>query len=277
VLICAVGFIDPDRLLMNYSYPLPTHDAPAPVQYSSSSDAVSAATTTYSMGYASQIGINFPLRVSGIENGAGIVNNAARVTIEAPDGFHWDSSWQSQSPRDYLPRDKGAAMSFSMPAAVYDKYKSVPLTMHITLALTEMKVDKVTRIPLPQGDFSVPGFGICTLSTYPYRSTAGFLWCGSAMPPTLTHVSAHWSNAPCPAGQTGADIFVAAEPWGGSLDPAPATINVLSTRFHAAIADETKYTKGETLCLGTPITFTQYKPVRRTQTSLTIQEVILKR
>jgi len=94
-LICTVGFIDPDRLLMNYNYPLPTHDAPAPVQYSSNPDAASA--TTYSMRVANHVGIRFLLRVSGIEDGSGIEDNAARVSIEAPDGFRWTSSWQSQS------------------------------------------------------------------------------------------------------------------------------------------------------------------------------------
>jgi hypothetical protein len=39
--------------------------------------------------------------------------------------------------------------------------------------------------------------------------------------------------------------------------------------------DHNNPTGGEYLCTGTPITFSQYKPVRRTQASLTIRNLDL--
>ena len=63
----------------------------------------------------------------------------------------------------------------------------------------------------------------------------------------------------------------------GYSDAEPADMGIVPTQdsYAAFMPDHNNPTGGKYLCTGTPITFTQYKPVRRMQTSLTIPNMQL--
>jgi hypothetical protein len=64
--------------------------------------------------------------------------------------------------------------------------------------------------------------------------------------------------------------------WVGSLDRAPADLNISSVQpVHFSITNSFKDQRSEQprfLCPGSPVTFTEYERVSRTQTSLTIHD-----
>lgn len=63
----------------------------------------------------------------------------------------------------------------------------------------------------------------------------------------------------------------------GFSDSEPADLSIVPVQYSwgAFMPDHNNPTGGKYLCTGTPITFTQYKLVRRTQTSLTIPDMQL--
>ena len=63
----------------------------------------------------------------------------------------------------------------------------------------------------------------------------------------------------------------------GFSDSEPADLGIVPVQYSwgSFMPDRNNTTGGSHLCSGTPITFTQYKLVRRTLTNLTLQNVRL--
>ena len=200
-----------------------------------------------------------PLEAVGVEPGYVVIPDDLSVAMEAPDGSRWTSVWQGAHMSRYLPADQYDNASVVMPSAVYNKWKGLPLTVHLRFALTQAKVDKVNRIPLPMHEFSVPDFGICSPLTNSMTSISGVegLFCGAALrEPQLTYISAVWSDTPCLAPQ--AELGGA---WAGSLvrERAPNVVFPMSVHLSNNQKDE----RARYLCPDSTVSFTQYKLVRR--------------
>ncbi len=120
--------------------------------------------------------------------------------------------------------------------AFLDQVKSMPLSVSISLALTELQSGDQAQISLAPGDFTVPGIGICTLPhTDESSSNSGFfssigVQCRSAMrQPPLAYVQTYWSKERvCSDSKThspaSADLF--ADTWLGSTGSAPADFSL---------------------------------------------------
>ena len=155
-----------------------------------------------------RVQINIPVQISGVADGSMMMPDNVRVSIDAPNGIHWTSPWQAIYNYHYLPGPQDSSVAFDIDRSVYERVKSAPVQLHLTLALTQTQAGEATRIPLPATDFSVPGFGVCS----PERGWPEALpnitgiSCRSAFrQPHLTYVETLWSNLPCSGAEDGAE------------------------------------------------------------------------
>jgi hypothetical protein len=236
------------------------------------------------------VSLTLPFNVSGITAGKAISLDDTLISIDAPNGLHWTSHWQGAFGQYYLPSIPTTMISINVDRAFLDQVKSMPLSVSISLALTELQSSETGQVSLVEGDFTVPGIGICSLPHVDDSSVnSGFFssagpQCRSAMrQPPLAYVQTYWSKGRvCSDPQTqspaSADLF--ADTWLGSTDSAPADFSLapisgvfmnLSNRF-VALGQFPRPSPNEwwRLCPGTPLTITTYRPLTRTQTQITI-------
>jgi hypothetical protein len=269
VLICVIAWIAPDQRLMNRIYPVAAASVAASVHLSESLDTDGAPTPAALTGNMTQNGkdylvIGLPFQLPALAPREGIVMAGVRATVEAPDGFRWSSPWQQLSDT-YLPGATKSAVNFNIPVAIYEKYKSMPVTLHLDLAYSRIQAGSSTTVPFSREKFSVPGFGICSL-----RADHGVLNCFAAVhQPPLTLISAnvtgyqHNGN-----GHVGWGSY-----WAGSLESDFSGATVLPySNFDVSSFRGAESAGGSLmrLPLGTPLTFTQYKRIGRAQSSLTL-------
>jgi hypothetical protein len=164
-----------------------------------------------------------------------------------------------------------------MPRAVYDRFRSKPVTLELTLAMEQARLQSSARIPLAEPGTAALGDGIC-LATSSVSVDANFsrqnVNAACRYPlrqPQLTHIALVWDDPACsPAGTDG----TAGGSW-GSLDGTPAysAINpvwagpVMGQGFSKAVMKD----GARTDCPASAIMFAQYELAGRVQTTLTIQ------
>jgi hypothetical protein len=267
VLLCAIAFLAPDQWMINRAYPVA--GASAPVQFTHSPSVLRPTDSGSLIGSNNMNGnktyrIRVPLELSGISAGDGIASEGVRATIEAPDGFHWSSKWQSAYIK-YLPGDQFGSADITVPSAVYDKYKSTPVTVHLELAMTQIKAARATTVPLSQQEVQVPEFGLCT-----WVKDLGMINCRSAVRmPQLTLISTGQVGYHSQGNQVEPGSY-----WMGSLEGNPGEMHIVPVRDFGFTSYRGRDGVGGAVRMldpGTPVTFTQYKAIRRLQTSLTIQ------
>jgi hypothetical protein len=218
------------------------------------------------------------LSETGVAEGDAILVDAVRAEMTAPNGARWSSQWQAFGNAPLGPGEGNVSPQFGMPMAVYNKFKSQPLNVHLVLALTQAHVASVSSVPLSMDRFSVPGFGVCAPQTgwTPILGEVTGIRCVAPVrDPPLTLISTRWSSTPCTGAPTAPDAGVLGTGWVGSLDSWPAQINLspaLDMHVNLSNSQLENGTKDRRpLCPGTPITFTQYSRVGRTQTSVDVQ------
>jgi hypothetical protein len=230
---------------------------------------------------AKQIQINIPVQISRVAEGSMMMPDIVRISVESANGFHWTSPWQAIYRTHYLPGPQESSVSFSMDRSVYEKVKSAPVELRLTLALTESQAGEVTQIPLPATDFSVPGFGVCSPVKGWFTATSEItgIACRSAFrQPNLTYVETLWSNLPCSGAATEPNTGVQGAAWAGDFDNAPAQFGITSVwTVLVSLSNSFQYTgeryrpdKPRYLCPGTPVTFTRYGLVKRLQTEVVL-------
>jgi hypothetical protein len=274
-------FVAPSQVLVDRSYPFSDSASGAPARFSysplgTSNPSVSAARMPR------EVSVQIPLDVSGIANGSVLTTDAIRATVESTGGFQWSSDWQLLFVRKITPDDKTGHVSFDMPLAVYDQLKSGPLTVHLSLALTEALAGRVTSVSLPAGRFSVPDFGVCSPQARindplsDPRQVFGIYCVSGLREPHLTQVQlvAHNQNSTCDAAPS--DASVPNSKWQGSLSSWPAQFGLSSVEPPFGVwptaEDFVDHANSNLhLCPGTPITFTRYDVSRRAQVAISIQ------
>jgi len=227
---------------------------------------------------AKQVQVSIPLQVSGVAEGYALVSGPVRVTVDAANGSQWTSPWQALNNQQYLPGTSESWITFQMSRAFFDQVRSTPVTLHFTVALTRVQAGNVRSIPLPTQDFSVPDFGICSPQADVFHSRFFGIACRFALhQPNLTYIRARWMDSPCSASQPGLDTGVQGDAWMGSLESSPADFGIAPVWSPSiALSNGTKMEGNQPesryLCPGTPVTFTQYNLVGRTQYDFTIPD-----
>jgi hypothetical protein len=288
ILLLAVSFIADGYFQAHIDRiypPSAAQDGPL-IQLSYSPNLERSGSTTIQVTRNAMIPVSIPLTESGVAEGTVVVPEGIRAEITAPDGSHWTSAWQLffQGYR-FLPGEARPSATFSMPMAVFSKFQSMPLRVHLTFALIQGQAGRVTTIPLPASRFSVPDFGVCAPQRGwgpQFGEIAGIGCLFPLREPQLTYISTRWSNASCPASPSEPDLGVTGVAWVGSFDREPAQFGISSVvQPPISLSNNILPNRGNqevqfrNLCLGTPITFTQYNLVRRTQTSVAIEGFFL--
>jgi hypothetical protein len=280
VLVLAAHFFaskyDMSRMDRNF----PIIQAAAPIQLQYTPNAHSFETSSFQVSRHAEVPIKIQLTESGVAEGYAVLPDAVRAKIKAPDGSHWESEWQGGDGNKFLPGESHYGLSFWVPIEVFDKFQSMPLSVHLEIALTQARAGNVSSVPMPLQRFAVPDFGVCSPRTEwaPAFGQVTGIHCVSALrEPQLTYISTRWSDGTCSGSPTAPDAGVLGAAWVGSLDREPAQLSIASViDLHIDLSNSqvlnTPGGKPRYLCAGTPIEFTQYKRVGRMQTSVDIQD-----
>jgi len=213
-----------------------------------------------------EVRIQFPIDLSGVAEGAAAQVDNMQFSIDAADGSHWRSPWRRLNTTPFLQGTHSPGLSFRMSRKDYERFKTVPVTLHLTLAVTELRVASQTTATVASPAFAAEGFGVCSDDWQ--GEPGGFLICRSqfgGLP--LTFVTAAVSNKPCSGPQPQPSDANSYEQWVGTVYPDPidsASDPVQATYINLDVGSD------DTLCPGTVAHFTHYDVVRRSRAYLTI-------
>ena len=265
------SIITHSQTLIDAAYSFPATGSQAPVQLSFDPSAP-LPSVAFVPRLPNEVGIEIPLEVSGIADQSVVIPDAVRASFESSSGYLWQSGWQLIYGTKFMPDVKTARVAFAMPRPIYDRLKELPLTVHLTLLLTQAQVASTTSVSLPASNFTVPDFGVCSPQpSLSDPSETSAIFCLSALrEPRLTQIRFVSHNAGCNSSPDRLDTGNAVITWQGSLDAAPAQFGLASVKFPYGAFPNTGSTRAE-LHLCTPITFSRYDLARRAQAAVTIQ------
>ena len=231
-----------------------------------------------------KIYIDLPVRYSGVAEGYAAFADDYRFTIIAANGEQWTSPWEEMRARS-LPGQQGGHLSLMLSPAVFDRFKSGPVTLRVEFAVSRYQAGSVTRMGFPAGDAAIPGIGRCTPGTdrYGLIHESPHLMCRSAIDePSLTYATAIVSSVACNGstddteGETGPVITTENAYW---VSPEDINFGLSAVWTHFIYFLGKEGIDGPDLhggrwhlCPGSPMTFTPYRLVDRTRTSLTIAD-----
>jgi hypothetical protein len=273
VLLALSGFFFSSDAMVNRRYPPAASGENAAIQVSVRGDAQSAGTANAALS-AKRVQVSLPLHVAGVAEDELWIPNGVKVTVDAVGGASWSSDWQPLYGGYYLPDSRDASVVFEVNRDLFSRLQSMPVTLHLTFALTEARRAIVWRTALPTHDFTVPDFGICSPQVLPLlvnqavAPQISLIACRSPLrQPTLTLVQSLLSNESCSNSATGPGSGGHSSEWIGNLKSEPAEFGFPSVKiFPISVWNPSGH-----LCPGAPVTFTEYKAVRLMQTEITAQ------
>ena len=262
--------------LVNRAYPQPGASYPAPVNIAA---IPSAAHPVEARSYEGQDYIDFPILFSGVAQGYAVTTADFKFTLTAADGSQWTAPWQ-EIQNHIGPGGHSSYLSLPISPAQYDRFKSGPVTLRITFAVSRYQADTVATVPYPTRlDQAVPGIGICTADSES-RSMDTLLCRSAPHDSRLTYFTTMWASAPCsvPPASPGATPQVDA--WNESGNPGFALIPVVTPVWISRFFFYRSEVEGQShahwhVCPGSPLTVTQYHLVDRTQTGFTLTNFVL--
>ncbi len=226
-----------------------------------------------------RVGISIPILVSGISDGTVTIPDFLKVTLQIPGGDRWTSVWQPSPMDKFFPGERSANAQFTMPRRVYDDFKGKSLNVQIVFALTQAQAGNIVRFNLGQDDFTVSGVGVCTPVTgFSERpDEIGGIACRAPLrQPELTLVSSSWSNGPCNGKSPNLGESVQTAAWIGWFQTERAEFSIVPvwtspiTLSNQIVTESNRPVKVRHLCPGTPVSFTKYTLMARSQTTLWI-------
>ena len=212
--------------------------------------------------------IHLRVQYSGVPDGYMVRADSIKYTLVAADGQQWTSFWQGRYDQ-ILPGVRTAALSLPLPPAVYARFQSTPITLHVSFALTRLKADPPAVMKYPSSEASVSGVGICSRGSGPGIT----LVCRSAnWQPRLTHITTLWSDTPCSESSQANGNTSLGEVWADlySGTPEAAVSPVLSRYLYFSLPGSHGQNSGAHLCPDAPLTITQYQIVDRTQADFSL-------
>lgn len=286
VVITVVAFSVPNAGMVETAYPLGADMAArtdVPIQFAVHADSQSKVEVSGDS-RSDSVEVKIPLEATGVLIGhvvtvddvMGLATDGRGVTHPLP--------WIAVYNHYYLHGDWLSSVDLKMKRAEYQALKGKPLTLKLSLALSEAKTEAVSRIALPAHDFAVPGFGNCA-GAHGMSALMTSLGCWTALHgPPLTFVKANLESTPCggkaalaqddgstPETDPGPDAAgMHATAWVGSLEHDPADFGLTSVWNTGVSLAEGSYYQTKYLCPGTLISFTRFGLVRRLRTVLTI-------
>ncbi|HEV2462325.1 MAG TPA: hypothetical protein VGT04_00840 [Acidobacteriaceae bacterium] len=270
LVMCSTVFFDLDAALMNRRYPELSSGSTAPVTFAYGAQGKNQPVATITDDKRA-VDIEIPMLASGVQDGYVAITEAQKVILTNATGAKWESPWQGSATGRVLPGVQTTWIRLHMRRSVYEQFKSMPVTLRVSFAVTMARKARESVISLPGAEFAVPEIGICQPRRWNLRPDEMMgIDCRSAMnQPQLTYVSALWTQGGCNAGAAEDQNHATTQVWVGELNPGPAEFGITSV-WNAQVNLEfprTNYPQSEqerwSLCEGTPMRFTQYQPTAR--------------
>jgi hypothetical protein len=209
-----------------------------------------------------------------VADGYAVFADDFKYTITAADGSQWTSPWEGMLDHT-LPGENTGRVSMRIKPALYERVKSGPVTLHITLAVSRYQADTVTQMKFPAKDAAIAGLGYCS----PQFREEPNLHCRSALRrPRLIYATTLWTKGACTDAPQPLHSTMPGAAWTEPVDLDFALASVWSTNyfFFPRGPDEDLFNANHWhICPGSPLTLTQYHLVDRTQTSLTLENYML--
>ncbi len=265
VIAVATPFVFP----LSFPYPALRNGEPPPVQISL--DPAKPPAPQVRPDQKDDVGLQIPLRVSGIEEDSVIEMKGTKIVIESLDGKRWDSGWFSGYPTLFPGSDK-MQMDFRTKKSFFEETKRNAVNLRISFALTVSRDRNPRRIIAEGGYFAVPDLGLCRIS-----NGFGTLFCRFPIRgPRLVVLTTASSENTCrpiegesmPAGKTayGSGSNTEAGPLG-----AVGTISLSLGQWNG-VSDEKPHPR---ICPGTPLLVSFPQEVQRVRTDLDLPGIRL--
>src|SRR5258708_4955803 len=120
------------------------------------------------------------------------------ITIEAPDGFRWNSDWLS-SIEWFGPGDNHWRELFKMDHKTFERLKSVPVKVRVSVAATIFRERDARNFTTTSREFTVPDVGRCRIQG-DYNYFGNQIQCRSPLlKPSLVVMRADPAISTCPA------------------------------------------------------------------------------
>lgn len=214
------------------------------------------------------VDVRIPMTYAVVGQDAAMHLEMFAVEFDGADGFRWSTLQNNFWPTEYLSKMRFWP-GFFMPVAVYDRLKTGPATVKLTLYYDELQPTDTVRSTLSADSYDIPGSVHCGVGI-----THAWLLCRTAARQApILNVNADFSTDPCPTSQP--ELREGAGPrWSGFGDQEITQANLIPIReFVFTFAhDRNNSTGGTHLCTGAPVTFTRYKIAGRKQATFFIQD-----
>jgi hypothetical protein len=216
-----------------------------------------------------QIRFDVPVESVGLPGKTILAIDEVKAVMEAPDGTRWISPWEGTFP---IPVGKRGMVNLVLPRSIYVSFLGKPLSLRLTLAVSQAREESSASIPLPSVDVAVPGDGICSASSSTSeraREVEEHITARCKFPLRLPYreMSALMPNPGCDS---------AGEEWSGSLANEPAEFAIDPVWFDSGL--NTGYTSSfngdrpASICTATGVVITQYRLESRIEVSMTIPD-----
>ncbi len=211
-----------------------------------------------------EVEIEIPFRVSGLADDSIVTVNGAMLAIEAPDGLHWNSGWQSRG-WSLFREDKGTSINFTLKKKLFERIKSLGVKANISLALTVSHDQNRREFIVPQGAFVIPGVGFCATAGW-YRLD---IECRTPLrSPSSLLVTYDISQTACLAvreGDSRAKPGAISRDWREHSDSGPADFGIspVKTVRFGTVNNTSNAGAVAGLCPGTPVVLSNPEPIGR--------------
>jgi hypothetical protein len=105
--------------------------------------------------------LQLTLGVSGLTPESIALVEGVLIEIDGPGGLHWDGGWEFR--RLYIfPDQAKTQIGFRMRKEMFERIKSMPVKLRVSLALTLFREKNRREFIVPAGEFAFAGVGMCS-------------------------------------------------------------------------------------------------------------------
>ena len=142
---------------------------------------------------APNVYLNIPVSVSGVAPSSVVVIDLMKLTADSPGDSRWSRGWKYQH-AELWPEDQWRSLAYEVGRKEYEKVKTVPLNIHLEMALSEYQETDPRILKVSGEKFVDPTLGICRVG--PIRSE--WLECLNAFREPGFIATVDMRNSPCP-------------------------------------------------------------------------------
>ena len=269
-----IQVITPYRALVAHEYPSLGPGQPVPFQLALLPPESTAARAPN----IDEVYIQVPLAVTGIAPESIALLDGTLITIDAPDGSHWNSGWR-RTVTFLFPEQKSTQITFTIKKDRFEHMRGSRVKLRMSLAFTLFHDQNQREFVPPQGEFELTGVGRCSADgRYGY---SGWIHCLAPLrrPAFLamsTDISA--STCPVPEGQSRPDYSETLRGWSYSGDSGPAQLGISPVKdVGLAISNWDSFGKRQFagICPGTPLVLSNPQRVYSARTEVDLDGVRL--